>query len=208
MVLDYQNDSPPVLPDLDAYPQTAGGCTHPVTWKADFSDWVCNVPVNFSYFGVPIYNREWYRSGHQVHRAAFNGIYQFPYAVQVSGIYFYGDNGKDQTQSGVDIHNVGGTVAQRTRADGTIVPRFNFDRKDLHRVDMRVSRRFDFSNRFSFEPMFEVFNLLNRANFNSWTLNESNSQFGRPTQGQGGNSGAGGTAFQPRVMQLGFRAQF
>jgi hypothetical protein len=39
-------------------------------------------------------------------------------------------------------------------------------------------------------------------------LLESNSQFGLPTQGQGGNSGAGGTAFQPRVMQLGFRATF
>ena len=56
--------------------------------------------------------------------------------------------------------------------------------------------------------MLEVFNLFNRANFNTWKLNESNAQFGQPTQGEGGNSGAGGTAFQPRVVQLGFRATF
>jgi hypothetical protein len=208
MVLDYGKDSPPILPELDAYPQTAGGCTHPVTWNANFSNWVCDVPVNFSYFGVPIYDLEWFRTGHQVHRATFNAIYQLPYSFQVSGLYFYGDNGKETTTSGVDIYNVGGVTANRTRADGSIIPRFNFDRKDLHRVDMRLSRRFDFTDRFSFEPMFEAFNLLNRANFNSWTLNESNRQFGLPTQGQGGNSGAGGTAFQPRVIQLGFRATF
>jgi hypothetical protein len=56
--------------------------------------------------------------------------------------------------------------------------------------------------------MFEVFNLLNRANFNNWTLNESNRQFGQPTGGAGGNSGAGGIAYQPRVVQLGFKARF
>jgi hypothetical protein len=49
---------------------------------------------------------------------------------------------------------------------------------------------------------------LYRANFNTWTLNESNRPFGQPTQGAGGNSGAGGTAYQPRVVQLGFRALF
>ena len=75
-------------------------------------------------------------------------------------------------------------------------------------MDLRFSRRFSFSDRFSFEPMLEVFNLFNRANFNTWKLNESNSNFGQPQQGAGGNSGAGGTAFQPRVVQLGFRATF
>jgi hypothetical protein len=208
MVLEYEQDYAPVLPVLPGIPQTHGGCTHPVTWKADFSDWVCNVPVNFSAFGVPIYDQDWYRNGHQVHRATFNAIYQLPYDLQVSGLYFYGDNAKDTTESGVDVLNIGGTVAERMRPDGSIIPRFNFNRKDLHRVDMRVSRRFNFGSRFSFEPMLEVFNLLNRANFNSWELEESNSQFGQPTQGEGGNSGAGGTAFQPRVVQIGFRALF
>jgi hypothetical protein len=78
----------------------------------------------------------------------------------------------------------------------------------LHRVDVRLSRRFSFGDRFSFEPLAEVFNLFNRANFNTWNLTESNRNFGQPQLGAGGNSGAGGTSFQPRVVQLGFRATF
>ena len=166
------------------------------------------MPVNFRAFGVPIYDQEWYVTGHQVHRAAFNAIYELPYGMQVSGLYFYGDNGKETTTSGVDVLAVGGVVANRTRADRSVIPRFNFDRKDLHRVDVRLSRRFSFGDRFSFEPLVEVFNLFNRANFNTWNLNESNRNFGQPQLGAGGNSGAGGTSFQPRVVQLGFRATF
>ncbi|MBI4487060.1 MAG: TonB-dependent receptor [Acidobacteria bacterium] len=207
MVLDYQKDYPPVLPKLPGIPQ-AQNCTHPVTWTADLARWVCDVPVNFRAFGVPIYDEDWYRTNHQVHRAVFNGIYQIPYDFLVSGLYFYGDNGWNTTTSGVDVFGVGGMVANRTRADLTIIPRNNFDRKDLHRVDIRVSRRFSFGERFSFEPIAEVFNLFNRANFNTWTLNESNRNFGQPQAGSGGASGAGGTAFQPRVVQLGFRATF
>jgi hypothetical protein len=128
--------------------------------------------------------------------------------MQVSGLYFYGDNGKETTTSGVDVLAVGGVVANRTRRDLSVIPRYNFDRKDLHRVDVRFSRRFSLNGRFSVEPLVEVFNVFNRANFNTWNLNESNSNFGQPQQGAGGNSGAGGTAFQPRVVQLGFRATF
>jgi Carboxypeptidase regulatory-like domain/TonB dependent receptor len=206
-VRDYAKDTPPLLPDLPGIPE-ARNCTYPVTWTADRSRWVCDVPVNFRAFGVPIYDEEWYVTGHQVHRATFNAIYELPYGMQVSGLYFYGDNGKDTTTSGVDVLAVGGVVANRTRRDLSIIPRYNFDRKDLHRVDVRFSRRFSLNGRFSVEPLVEVFNVFNRANFNTWNLNESNSNFGQPQQGAGGNSGAGGTAFQPRVVQLGFRATF
>ena len=48
----------------------------------------------------------------------------------------------------------------------SVIPRYNFDRKDLHRVDVRFSRRFSLNGRFSVEPLVEVFNVFNRANFN------------------------------------------
>ena len=115
-VRDFARDTPPLLPDLPGIPE-ARDCTYPVTWTADRSRWVCDVPVNFRAFGVPIYDEEWYVTGHQVHRAAFNAIYELPYGMQVSGLYFYGDNGKETTTSGVDVLAVGGVVANRTRAD-------------------------------------------------------------------------------------------
>ena len=50
--------------------------------------------------------------------------------------------GISTTTSGVDVLGVGGTVANRTRANGTIIPRNNFKRTPLHRVDMRFYRCF------------------------------------------------------------------
>jgi len=47
---------------------------------------------------------------------------------------------------------VGGVVANRTRRDLSVIPRYNFDRKDLHRVDVRFSRRFSLNGRFSIDP--------------------------------------------------------
>jgi hypothetical protein len=99
------------------------------------------------------------------------------------------------------VFGTGGVIAQRTRLDGSIIPRNNFNKKDLHRVDLRAMKRFNFSDRFSFEPMLEVFNLFNRANFTTWVLNERNARFGQP-------DAADGIAYQPRTVQVGFRARF
>ena len=46
-----------------------------------------------------------------------------------------------------------------------------------------------------------MFNLFNRANYNDWVLNEQNARFGRP-------EATDGIAYQPRIIQLGFRARF
>jgi hypothetical protein len=74
-------------------------------------------------YGVDIYNNlEWYRTGHPKHRAVFNAIYELPGQVVLSGLYFYGDNGWSTTESGVDIHDVGGVIADRTPPDGSIIP--------------------------------------------------------------------------------------
>jgi hypothetical protein len=173
-----------------------------VTWNATFTEWNCSTPVNFAAFGVDVYdNSEWYRTGHQKHRAVFNAIYELPYEVMLSGLYFYGDNGWNTTTSGTDVFGTGGVIAQRTRLDGSIIPRNNFNKKDLHRVDLRAMKRFNFNGRYSVEPMLEVFNLLNRANFTTWVLNERNARFGQP-------DAADGISYQPRTVQVGFRARF
>jgi len=202
MSFDYDKLYPVILPEMAAFPQTHGGCTAPVTWNATFTEWNCRTPVNFKAFGVDVYNNsEWFRTNDQVHRAVFNAIYQLPYDVMLSGLYFYGDNGFATTTSGVDIYNVGGVIANRTRVDGTIIPLRNFNKKDLHRVDLRITKAVRFGGNVSVEPMLEVFNLFNRANFTDYVLNERNARFGQPespTQ----------ISFQPRVIQLGFRARF
>ena len=150
-----------------------------------------------------------------------NGIWQLKYGFQLSGLYLYGDNGYLTTTSGVDILGVGGTVANRTRANGTIIPRNNFVGLPIHRVDMRVQksiafghrslslhrvdmrfyRSFKLGGRTSIEPTLEVFNLFNRSNFTTYNVVEISPAFGQPTASTL-------TGYAPRVIQLGFRAKF
>ena len=141
----------------------------------------------------------WYRSGAQAHRAVINGIWEAPYGLQVSGLYFYGDNGRATVSSGIDYFGINVATGRR-RADGTLVERNSFNRPDLHRVDMRVQKRFVFG-RVKADGFIDTFNLFNHENYNSFTLNEQNASFGLPTASPG-------TAFQPRTLQLGFRLSF
>ena len=85
-------------------------------------------------------------------------------------------------------------------ATASIAPRNGFVGDALHRVDMRVQRRFR-AGHVSFDGMFEVFNVFNRANYGSFVANEASPLFGRPTQ----NSNL---AYAPRMMQFGFRVAF
>jgi hypothetical protein len=49
--------------------------------------------------------------------------------------------------------------------------------------------------------MFEVFNLFNHENFGSYTTLQSNAAYGRPSFNNN-------VAYQPRIVQLGFRFAF
>ena len=49
--------------------------------------------------------------------------------------------------------------------------------------------------------MFEIFNLFDHANYGAYITEESNANYGQPTQTPGLN-------FGPRMLQLGFRATF
>ena len=136
----------------------------------------------------------------QRHRVVFNGIYQAPFGLQVSGIYFYGSGERQGVNNGQDLRNLG-AGPQRLRADGTIIPRNSFIGEPVHRVDMRLQERIPLPGRLSVDGIFEVFNLFDRANFGSYTLDESSRAFGQPEQNAN-------LAYAPRTLQLGFRVSF
>src|SRR5258705_4780350 len=58
----------------------------------------------------------------QRHRAVFNGIWQLPYAMQLSGLYFFGSGERFSTNYGGDLRQTGATGG-RLRPDGTVMPR-------------------------------------------------------------------------------------
>ncbi len=138
--------------------------------------------------------------GDQRHRATFNGIWQLPYQFQLSGLYFFGSGERYLTTYGGDLRRIGVASTNRLRPDGTIVPRNNFVGEPIHRVDLKVLRRFVFG-RVSLDGSLEVFNLFNRANYGMYVTQESNANYGQPAQNTN-------LAYAPRMLQLGFRAAF
>ena len=175
----------------------APGCSQPFTVSAS-GGFACDVSFPLH----PALVEEWYDFGAQRHRLTFNGIWQLPYAFQVSGLYIFGDNGKATPTTGTDVLQTGATTGptSRVRADGTLIERNSFDRGSLSRLDMRVQRRFTFG-RVSLDGIVEVFNLFNQENYGSWVENESNARYGQPSDNPN-------IAFKPRVLQFGFRTAF
>src|SRR5882672_2059604 len=144
-------------------------------------------------------------AGDQPHRAVFNGIWDMGYGVQLSGIYFYGSGERRRTNFGSDLRDEGGTVgiigAARLRRDGTIIPRTGIVGDPIHRVDMRLQKRLSLGGHRQIEGLLEVFNLLNHANYGAYVINESNANYGKPSSNDN-------LAYQPRMLQLGFRTTF
>ncbi len=174
------------------------GCQYVITLTAAGAP-VCDVPVTLH----PGLAEEWYLSSDQRHRVTFNGILDAGLGLQVRGLYIYGDNGWATPGSGVDLLATGSTNANssRFRADGSLVPRNSFDMPAIHRVDMRLQRRFSVTSAINVDAIAEVFNLFNHANYGSFTLVETNANFRKPTENLN-------IAFQPRLLQFGFRASF
>jgi len=135
----------------------------------------------------------------QRHRVVFNGIWQVGHGFQLGGIYFYGSGERESVNNGLDLRNLG-AGPQRFRANGTIIPRNTFVGEPVHRVDLRLQQRIPLGGR-SIDGMLEVYNLFDRANFGSYTLDESSPDFGRPAQDIN-------LAYAPRTLQLGFRVTF
>jgi hypothetical protein len=130
----------------------------------------------------------------QRHRAVFNGIWDVGYGFQLSGLYFYGSGQRFAT-------TYGGGDRPRLRPDGSIVPRNNFVGLPLHRVDFRLLRRFGLGGRRSIDGIVEAYNLFNHENFGNYEVRESNANYGKPIP-------LLSLVYQPRMLQLGFRATF
>ncbi|MBI3049944.1 MAG: TonB-dependent receptor [Acidobacteria bacterium] len=137
----------------------------------------------------------------QRHRAVFSGIWDVGYGFQLSGLYFFGSGERFPTSYGGDRRNLGIGGQNRLRPDGSIVPRNNFVGKPIHRVDMRLQRRFQFGARVGVDGIVEVYNLFNHRNYGSYTTVESNAAYGRPSPNQN-------VAYTQRMLQLGFRTTF
>jgi hypothetical protein len=143
-------------------------------------------------------------TGDQRHRAVVNGLWELGYGVQLSGIYFFGSGMRFVTTTGVDRRDEGGGTAVpslRLRADGSVMPRNALIGDPIHRVDVRLQKRFPIAGRVAIDGMVEVFNLFNHRNYGSYTVNESAANYGSP-------SFNANVAYQPRIMQLGFRVGF
>ncbi|HEU5258252.1 MAG TPA: TonB-dependent receptor [Vicinamibacterales bacterium] len=144
-------------------------------------------------------------AGDQRHRAVVNGVWDAGYGFQLSGIYFFGSGERRRTNFGSDLRDEGGTVgiigAARLRRDGSIIPRTGIVGDPIHRVDVRLLKKFPLGGRRSFEGMIEAFNLFNHANYGSYVINESNANYGKPAANEN-------LAYQPRMLQLGFRTTF
>ena len=171
----------------------------------------CTVPVTTApdYTGVYGYGAASATNGGQSadqrHRAVLNGIWQLPYDLQVSGLYFYGSGTLFVTQYGTDVRNSGrgsaGTDTGRFRRDLTVMPRNGFRGKPLHRVDMRLQKGIRLPGRTRIDGQLEVFNLFNHRNYGTYTVIETSPAFGQPAQNTA-------VEYQPRMMQLGLRLSF
>jgi hypothetical protein len=137
----------------------------------------------------------------QRHRATFNGIWDMGMGFQLSGLYFYGSGERLSTNYGADRRNVGRGGTGRLRPDGTITDRTALVGDPLHRVDIRLTKRQPIAGRATIDGMLEVFNLFNHENYGSYTTSESNARYGQP-------SFNANVAYQPRIVQLGFRLAF
>jgi hypothetical protein len=183
----------------------APGCSQPFTINAG-GQFVCDVPITLN----PALAAQWYDAGVQRNRFTFNGIWELPYAFQLSGLYIFGDNGWATPTTGQDVLATGGTTGGTSRvrpanspfiSQGALIPWSSFDLSSLSRVDMRLQKRLAVSKRFNFDGMLEVFNVFNRTNYGSWVTNEGNARYGLPTDNNN-------IAFTPRLVQLGFRTTF
>jgi hypothetical protein len=183
----------------------APGCNYVFTINAT-GNFVCDVPITLH----PALQAQWYDAGVQRNRFTFNGIWELPYAFQLSGLYIFGDNGWGTPTTGQDVLATGGTTGPTSRvrpptspfySQGALIPWSSFDLSSLSRVDMRLQRKFIVNRRYSFDGIFEMFNVFNRTNYGSWVTNEGNARYGLPTDNNN-------IAFMPRLVQFGFRTTF
>ena len=145
-------------------------------------------------------------AGDQRNRVVANGIWDLGHGFQLSGIYLYGSGVRMSTAYGADLRDGGaglntGAAPQRLRPDGSIIPRNAFVGLPIHRVDLRLQEGIKLSGRRRLSGIAEIFNLFNRANYGSYTLQENSAAYAKPQLNQN-------IAYTPRALQLGVRIEF
>jgi hypothetical protein len=103
------------------------------------------------------------------------------------------------TTYGGNARNNGGTNG-RLRPNGSIVERNNFVGAPIHRVDMRLQKQLTLG-KVKVSALLDLFNVMNRANYGTYTTQESSANYGKPTQNAN-------VAFSPRMLQFAFRTSF
>ncbi len=113
-------------------------------------------------------------AGDQRHRATFSGIWEVGHGFQVSAIQYVGSGVRDQGTWGADVRDVSGNGGtERLRPDGTIIPRNNLVGPSASRTDLRLQQRLPVIGGVSIDAIAEVFNLLNRPNWQIGTVENS-----------------------------------
>jgi outer membrane receptor protein involved in Fe transport len=155
----------------------------------------------------------------QRHRFVTNWVATLPYDFSLGAVLFAASGQTRAVNSGgIDVNGDGSTGGDRPLCgidprfnpgcsflgipNGQRVPRNALVTDPVVRLDLRLSRTFALE-RFRLEPIFEVFNLLNRRNYDPNVYNGtlSNARFGQP-----GRSDA--LPYLPRQMQLAVRMTF
>ena len=138
----------------------------------------------------------------QRYRSVVNGIWDVGKGFQLSGLYFYGSGMRTAVTCGsCEARDTGTGGGTRRNNDGTIIPRNSFVGSPLHRMDVRFQQRIKLGGRRSLDGILEVFNLLDHANYGSFTTAVDNVKYGQPVYNAD-------TAYAARAAQLGFRLAF
>jgi hypothetical protein len=179
--------------------------------------------ASWSHMGNNPFDRaaEWARSTNfQRNTVRAWAMYQFPFRLSVSGVYFYGSgnyygttiSGAPYGKPGTNRLNIGAPItvpeAMRDRFDGPAVigtgevaPRNALRGTPLHKVDLRLQQEIRLAGTARLQLVAEVFNVFNHENFGSFVTQINNARFGEPNQNLA-------NAYTPRSGQLGFRFSF
>jgi hypothetical protein len=157
-----------------------------------------------------------------------NAIYQGPWGLTLSGIFYYGSGnyynpgylaftpqnislaggffGTNRLVVGPAPVVIPANMVDRfggisTIPVGGLLPRNSFQGLPLYKVDMRLSKDLKIRERFVITGMLELFNVLNHPNYGGYNTTANLAGFGTPVQNAS-------TAYVPRELQLAFRVGF
>jgi hypothetical protein len=175
------------------------GCQYPMSAPTVTAAPTCTTPITLAPEYAP---NEWYLSGAQRHRGVISGIWIMPKGFQLSGLYFAGSGINQTSTPGADVRSSGSAAYPGLlRRDGTLISRNNIDVPSIHRVDLRLQRRFRLGGKATFDGLLEVFNVFNHANYASLNNNLASTLYLSPVRDAN-------QAYAPRMVQLGFRMVF